>query len=115
MSSDLSEKFHDTLEQVGEFSRTAGKKLQGARRGTAEVLKGSAASIRDCAGAIDSLAHRTASSLEATSNYVRKHDVRRIKADLRQLIRTNPGGFMIGAAAIGFLCGLSLRRSGRRA
>jgi ElaB/YqjD/DUF883 family membrane-anchored ribosome-binding protein len=114
MRSDLSEKIHDTLEQVGTFSRTAGKKLHNARQGTADVLKGSAASVREAGEAIDHFAGKAANQLEYCAKYVRKLDAEKLISGVRQAVRRYPAGFIGAAVAIGLICGIALRRNARR-
>jgi ElaB/YqjD/DUF883 family membrane-anchored ribosome-binding protein len=114
MRSDLTEKFHDTIEQVGAFSRTAGKKLHNARHGTADVLKGSAASVREAGEAIDHFAGKAANQLENCAKYVRKLDTERLVSGVRQAVRRYPAGVIGVAAAIGLICGLALRRNAHR-
>lgn len=104
-SSHLGEKLCDTLEQVGDLGRTAGKKLDEARCGTANALTGSASSVRDAGRAVDELAKRTATRLDSTAAYVR-HPV----IHLRQNIRRHPAGFVAWAAAAGFLLGFAIRK-----
>ena len=111
MRTDLSEKLHDTLEQVGELSRTAAKKLEHARHGTADVLKGSAASVRGAGEAIENIAEKAAGRLETCAKYVRKFDSEHLISGVRQAVRRNPASFIACAAALGLLCGLVMRRT----
>jgi hypothetical protein len=111
MRTDLSEKFHDALGQVGALSRTAEKKLEHARHGTADVLKGSAASVRGAGEAIEHFAEKAAGRLETCSKYVRKFDSEHLVSGVRQAVRRNPAGFIAAAAALGLLCGLAMRRT----
>jgi len=111
MRSDLSERIHDTLEQVGALSRTAGKKLEHARYGTADALRGSAASVRGAGEAIDQFADKAAARLEKCAKYVRKFDSKHLVSEVRQAVRRNPASFIAGAAALGLLCGLVMRRT----
>jgi ElaB/YqjD/DUF883 family membrane-anchored ribosome-binding protein len=110
MRTDLSGKLHETLEQVGALSRTAGKKLDHARHGTADALKGSAASVRGAGETIEHIAGKAAGKLENCAKYVRKFDSEHLIADVRQAIRRNPASFIAAAAAVGLVCGLALRR-----
>jgi len=111
MGSNLSGKLHDTLEQVGELSRTATKKLDRARHGTADVLKGSAASVRGAGEAIEHIAGKAANGLETCAKHVRRFNSEYMVSGVRQAVRRNPAGFIAGAAALGLLCGLALRRT----
>lgn len=109
-ASQLGEKLQDTLEQVGSLGRAAEKKFAEARRQTADALKGSAGSVRDAGEAIDELAEKTAVKLDQGAECVRNYDMGGLLVNLQQLIRRHPAGFVTGAAAAGFLIGLSARR-----
>jgi ElaB/YqjD/DUF883 family membrane-anchored ribosome-binding protein len=108
--SHLGEQLSDAFEQVGALGRTAGKKLDEARRNTADALTGSASSVRDAGEAIDELAEKAAAKLDSTAKYVRSHDAEGILTDVRHVIRRHPASVVTGAAAVGFLFGLAIRK-----
>jgi hypothetical protein len=110
IASQLGEKLHETLEHAEGLSRKAGKQLDEARRFTADALKGSASSVRDANEAIDGLAGRAAATLDSTATYIRRHDSKGMLLDLQQIIWRHPTSLALGAAAAGFLLGLSVRR-----
>ena len=100
-----------------DMSRAAGKKLDDARLETADALRMAAVSVRSTARqgceTIGGLAGSAADSLDATASYVGDHDVRGLFAGCRQLIRRNPAGSFVAAAAIGFFACSAVHRIGR--
>jgi ElaB/YqjD/DUF883 family membrane-anchored ribosome-binding protein len=102
-------------EQMKDLGRTAGEKLDEARKGTAEALENAAYSLRttgrDGAKTIETMAENAAGKLDSTAAYVRNHDVEGMLGNLRQVIARNPTGFLILAAGIGFLAGSAFRRN----
>ncbi|MGD0579521.1 MAG: hypothetical protein ABSC08_11395 [Bryobacteraceae bacterium] len=113
----LGEELSGTVEQVADLARTAGEKLDEVRYETANALAGAASSVRTTgrqgSEAIDDLANRAASKLDSTAAYVRRHDVRDMLGNLRQVVRQHPASFLVGAAAVGFFLGSAARRKGR--
>ncbi len=112
-ASHFGDRLSDTIEQASALGRAAGKKLEDARRCTADTLSGSAVSVRDAGEAIDHFAERTAANLDSTAAYVRRHDVARGLDAVQQAIRRHPAGIVVGAAAAGFLLGFALRSERR--
>jgi hypothetical protein len=111
-ASQLGEKFDDTLEQAEKLGRKARQALDDARHRTANTLSDSASSVRDAAQQFDGLAGRTAATLDSTASYIHDHDSRGMLADLQEIIWGHPTTLAVGAAAAGFLIGLSVRRFG---
>lgn len=105
-------------EQVRDFGRTAGDKLDDARTGTADALENAAFSVRatgrDSAKTIESISESTAGKLDSTARYVRSHGVGGMLDNLRQVIGRNPTGFLILATGIGFLAGSVFHRNNSR-
>ena len=94
-------------EAIQDLGRTAGKKLDDARYGTADALTNAAGSIRTSgrqgSDASDGLARNAAYKLDSTAAYVRNHKVGDMLVSLREAIRRHPTGFLVGAAAVGIL------------
>ncbi len=70
--------------------RESGEKLPGGERST-------------------EMASMAADKVEATSSYIREHDVQDMKSDLETLVRSHPTQSLVAAAAAGFLVGRMLR------
>lgn len=60
---------------------------------------------------LSGLAHATADKLSATAGYVREHDVDKIMADVKTLVRNNPGPSLLVAGVVGFFVGRAFRSS----
>jgi hypothetical protein len=86
-----------------ELSRAAALKLEEARLETAEALRTTATSVRTTAAS-------AADKLNATASCVEHYDARDLLAGCRQLIRRNPAGSFLVAAAIGFVACSAARR-----
>ena len=106
---------HRAQQQVEDFGRTVGEKLDEARSGTADALQSAASSVRSTgrrgAKTIDNLSRNAAGKLDSSAAYVRSHDVGGMLTNLRQAMGRNPTGFVLLAAAIGFLAGSTVRRN----
>ena len=48
-------------------------------------------------------AHTAAEAMEKTAGYLRDQDINDMLADVRQVIKRNPGATLLTAAAVGFL------------
>jgi ElaB/YqjD/DUF883 family membrane-anchored ribosome-binding protein len=55
-------------------------------------------------------AHATADALSSTADYVREKDVKGMLADVRKLVKNNPGPALLTAAVLGFLVARTLSR-----
>jgi hypothetical protein len=107
--SNIGETLSQTLGQVGVLYRTAGKKVQDARCGTADALSGSASTVRDTAEAIDELAESTATKLDSTAPFVRNYDPGDAFVALGKVIGRHAAIFLTGAVAAGFVLGFAAR------
>jgi len=55
-------------------------------------------------------AEAAADEIDATAQYVRTHDAPQMLADFKQLVRRNPGAWVVGAAVVGVLMGRGFRK-----
>ena len=110
--SDTAETVQQKAEQVG---RVVQDKIDENRGPVADKLEGVAATLEEKAESLPggekvvSLAHDAADKVEATAQYVRKHDVQDMMADLENLVRRHPGQSLIAAAAVGVLLGRAFK------
>lgn len=111
----IGETLAETRQQAEALGRATARKLDRARRCTADALADSASSVRDAGETIDSMAGDAADTLDSTAAYVRRHDVNGMLVDLQRIIRHHPGSVAAGAAVAGFLFGLAIRRTERSA
>lgn len=59
---------------------------------------------------MSTLGREAANRLDATKQYFREHDAKAIAADAKDYARSHPTQALIGAAAVGFLIALVMRR-----
>ena len=105
----------DAKESAEELGRSAGRKLDDAREGTADALHAAASSVRKTgrqgSEAIDNLATGAADRLDATASYVDNHDLQDAVNGLRKFARRHLAESIVFAGAIGFLAGAALNRA----
>ena len=105
----------DAKESAEELGRSAGRKLDDAREGTADALHAAASSVRktgrQSSEAIDNLATGAADRLDASASYVDNHDLQDAFNGLRKFARRHLTESIVFAAAIGFLAGAALNRA----
>ena len=114
-ASTLGEKLSDTAAQVkdkvSDFGRAAANRIDENRDAAASGLHKAATALRENAASlpggemVSGLAHDAAGKLRSTAGYVREHDVNSMLADVKTLVKNNPGPSLIAAAVIGFLVG----------
>lgn len=102
--------------KVEEFGRAAADKFDEGRAGAADALSSAASSLHDKAAnftagqKVVDMAHSTADKMEATADYVRKHDMNEMMADVQTVIKSHPGPSLLAAVVVGFLAGRAFRR-----
>ena len=114
-SATLGKKITDTATQVtdkmSDLGHAAADKIDENRDAAAGGLDKAASALHEEAESLPggekvaSLAHATAEKLSSTADYVREHDVNRMMADVKRLVKNNPGPSLLAAAVIGFLVG----------
>lgn len=57
------------------------------------------------------LGNRAAEKFNATTNYFREREVKEMVSDVNEYVKANPTKALIGAAAVGFLAAMLIRRS----
>jgi hypothetical protein len=103
-ASHLGAKVAEAQGRADGLSRAAARTLDEARNETAGALRTAASSVRTRAGS-------AADKLDATASYVETHDGRGLLSECRQLIRRNPAGSFVVAAAIGFFAASAVRHA----
>jgi len=88
----------DGLEVVAEALRQTGQRLQDEQQAP-----------------IGRYVDRAAERLDTVTDYLREHDAQEIVSDTEDLARRQPGLFLSGAVALGFVVGRFLMSSGERA
>ena len=105
---------------------TFGSATNDLRREATDAANGAAAAASDMAAKAQETASQFASrvqekatnlgrtaadKLSSTTQYFRDHEVKEIASDLNEYVRANPTKALIGAAALGFIAALMIRRS----
>jgi hypothetical protein len=110
-----SEYGNEAKERIGDLAHSAAWTLNEAREQTAEALHAAASSVRTTGAqgseAIDSLAAGTADRLDATADFVEKHDIKSAITGVRKFGLRHTTGSLVAVAAIGFLAGAALSRA----
>lgn len=107
---------HEMREKMDNMAQNAKSKAEQGRQSTAGALDRAADAIHRRAESIpggrkaSEIAHTTADRLQDTASYLREHDFRDMFDDMEGVIRRRPGQALLGALAIGFLVGRSLRK-----
>jgi ElaB/YqjD/DUF883 family membrane-anchored ribosome-binding protein len=101
--------------KASEATETAAHAVDERRGQAAEQMDSTAQQVRERGESLPGgertteMAEMAAEKIEATSSYVREHDVQDMMSDLETLVRNNPTQSLIAAAAAGFLVGRMLR------
>ena len=104
-------------DRVSSIARTAADTVEGRRATTADGLEAAASTLSDRADRlpggekVSEVAYAAADRLSTTADYVRTHDVDRMKTDVKTLVKNNPGPSMLVAVALGFLLGRAVSRN----
>ena len=107
---------HEMREKMDHMAQSAKSKVEQGRRSTAGALDRAADALHRRADSIpggrkaSEFAHTTADKLQGTAHYIREHDFRDMMGDVETVIRRRPGQALLGALAIGFLVGRSMRK-----
>src|SRR5437763_15998859 len=119
-ASTVGEKMSDAASQaqdkVSSLGRAAAGKIDENRESAASGLESAASTLHEKAESlpggqkVTELAHTAADKLTSTADYVRRHEVNSMMADLETLVKNNPGPSLLGAVVIGFLVGRTFSR-----
>jgi len=105
---------------------TFGSTTNDLRREATDAANGAAAAVSDMTSKAQETASQFASrvqekaanlgrtaadKLSSTTQYFRDHEVKEIASDLNEYVRANPTKALIGAAAMGFVVAMMIRRS----
>jgi ElaB/YqjD/DUF883 family membrane-anchored ribosome-binding protein len=124
---DIDETFHtveDEAQEIGkdlkskaqQVGRNVRAKIEETRGPAAQKLRNAASALHGKANQLPGgetmagMAHKTADTMQATAEYVRKHNLENMVADVDTFVRKRPGKSLLAAVAAGFLIGRTLRR-----
>jgi ABC-type transporter Mla subunit MlaD len=110
---DIATKAKDKAQAVAQ----AAADIVDQNRGTAaRVLANAASTLHDGAPRLPGgegvarWAEAAADEIDATAQYVRANNTPQMLADFKQLVRRNPGAWVLGAAVVGVLVGRGFRK-----
>lgn len=109
------EKAGQAREKVGAMASTATTAVDERRGQASEAMDTAAVQLRERGESMPGgertteMASMAADKVEATSQYVREHDVQDMMSDLEILVRKHPTQSLVVAAAAGFMVGRMLR------
>ena len=113
---ELSQRAAQAKDKLSDVARTAVETIDESRSTTAHGLDAAASALHDRADnlpggeQVNAFAHGAADRLTTTADYVRKHDVNQMVADVESLVKNNPGPSLAVAAVFGFLVGRAVSR-----
>src|ERR1700720_2877050 len=82
MKEQIAEKAADVKEKVTEFGRKAADKIDDSRQSAAGALDKTATSLHSGSDKLSGVAHSAADKIKATSDYVRRTDLKGMAADV---------------------------------
>lgn len=95
---------------AAELGRKAARKTEQARSRAAEGLDSAARSMHAGGERVAGAVHTAADALSSSAQYMREHELRDMLDDMLEVVRSNPGAALLGAAALGFLIGRAMTR-----
>jgi ElaB/YqjD/DUF883 family membrane-anchored ribosome-binding protein len=105
----ISDKATDIKEKVTDLGRKAVDKVEQSRQSAAGALDQTASSLHTSGEKVSGMAHSAADSVQATADYVRRTDLKRMSRDVGDLVKRYPGMALAAAAVVGFLVARGLR------
>jgi hypothetical protein len=118
-------------EKASQFKATLADKLeQGAQKirerahrestgrgtlGAADVAEGTTSYAKTGERKLERAGESIAHGMESTANWVRNADMEKVKGDVEQQVRANPGRALLVALGVGYLLGKVFRGGGPRA
>jgi hypothetical protein len=99
----------EKADQVGEAAGRAKSKFDSARKPVADKLQDAAGKVRHHADRISGAAESAADRLEASADYIKSRDARRMAKDLVGVIKSHPAQSLLIAGVIGYLVARAFR------
>jgi hypothetical protein len=99
----LQRSINQTVEQLGDVSRSAGRRLDNARCATADLVVGAASSVRRVGRAAGEVAEGASAKLQAIAHYLRKNDSNDMTRGVKRAMQRHPAKFAVAALAGMFL------------
>lgn len=102
-------------DKAGEMTQTATEAVDARRDQTAQAMDSAATQLREHGKSLPGgerttgIASMAADKVEATSTYIREHEVQHMMTDLEALVRKHPAQSLVLAGVAGFLVGRMTR------
>ena len=103
MKEQIGEKAGQAKDAVADFGRTTVERIDAQRGPAAVTLEHTASALHQQADKVAGMAHATADQLQATADYVRKHDMKAMAKNVEDLVRRYPAQALAAAAMVGFV------------
>ena len=107
----ISEAASQAKDKMAELGRSTADRIDQNRESAATGLESAAATLHEKADSlpggekVTNLAHTAADKISSTAEYVKRHDVNGMMADVEHVVKNNPGPSLLAAAVVGFLVG----------
>jgi ElaB/YqjD/DUF883 family membrane-anchored ribosome-binding protein len=107
----ISEVASQAKDKMAELGRSTADRIDQNRESAATGLESAAATLHEKADSlpggekVTNLAHTAADKINSTAEYVKRHDVNGMMADVEHVVKNNPGPSLLAAAVVGFLVG----------
>jgi len=99
----------EVKDQVSEAASRAKSKFEGVRKPVADKLNDAADKVREHADRLSGAAGNAADRLEASADYIKSRDARRMAQDLVSVIKKHPAQSLVIAGVVGFLIARAFR------
>lgn len=90
---------------------TFGSLASEARRSASTAAEGVSDATSDLASRAARAGDEAVSRLNDAANYFREHEMKEIVSDLQSYVKSHPTQALLGAAALGFIAAVLLRRN----
>ena len=112
--SQLGAKVTDMTENVADYTRAAGTKLEDGRNQVAGALHHAASSVRtkgrQTSNRLENMTTGVADALDATGRFVEESDLKTIGEKTRRFLGVRRAGVVMAAVGIGFVAGFAVRQ-----
>lgn len=113
---ELAGRASEAKDSLSDTARIATKRIEEGRSIAADRLESAASAVQERVDElpggqrVKELASAAADRLSTTADYMRTHDTKRMMADVKTVVKNNPGPALLVAAVFGFVLGRALTR-----
>jgi ElaB/YqjD/DUF883 family membrane-anchored ribosome-binding protein len=95
----------------GSLASEARRSASNAAEGVSDAASRAAETTSDLASRAARVGDQAVSRLNDAAEYFREHEMNEIVSDLQSYVKTHPAQALLGAAALGFIAAVLLRRN----